>query len=87
MDKRTAENRVKELHKLLNQYNYEYHVLDNPSVPDAEYDRLMRELIELEEKYPELKTLILPPSGWGRCFRCFPKSGAPRADAKFGKRF
>lgn len=56
MDKRTAENRVKELHKLLNQYNYEYHVLDNPSVPDAEYDRLMRELIELEEKYPELKT-------------------------------
>ncbi|MEK5271337.1 NAD-dependent DNA ligase LigA [Aeribacillus sp. FSL K6-8394] len=56
MDKRTAENRVKELHKLLNQYNYEYHVLDNPSVPDAKYDRLMRELIELEEKYPELKT-------------------------------
>lgn len=56
MDKRSAENRVKELHKLLNQYNYEYHVLDNPSVPDAEYDRLMRELIELEEKYPELKT-------------------------------
>ncbi|MGR6117641.1 NAD-dependent DNA ligase LigA [Aeribacillus composti] len=56
MDKRTAENRVKELHKLLNQYNYEYHVLDNPSVPDAEYDRLMRELIELEEQYPELKT-------------------------------
>ncbi|KZN95465.1 NAD-dependent DNA ligase LigA [Aeribacillus pallidus] len=56
MDKRTAENRVKELHKLLNQYNYEYHVLDNPSVPDAEYDRLMRELIELEEEYPELKT-------------------------------
>lgn len=68
MDKRTAENRVKELHKLLNQYNYEYHVLDNPSVPDAEYDRLMRELIELEEKYPELKTPDSPSQRVGALF-------------------
>ncbi|MEH7223363.1 NAD-dependent DNA ligase LigA [Bacillus sp. JJ1566] len=56
MDKMAAQERVHELHELLNQYNYEYHVLDNPSVPDAEYDRLMRELIQLEEEYPELKT-------------------------------
>ncbi|MDQ0163217.1 NAD-dependent DNA ligase LigA [Aeribacillus alveayuensis] len=56
MDKQTAESRVKELHDLLNQYNYEYHVLDNPSVPDSEYDRLMQELIQLEEQFPELKT-------------------------------
>ncbi|MEH7382749.1 NAD-dependent DNA ligase LigA [Bacillus sp. JJ1533] len=56
MDKMVAQERVQELHKLLNQYNYEYHVLDKPSVPDAEYDRLMRELIQLEENYPELKT-------------------------------
>ncbi|UQX53192.1 NAD-dependent DNA ligase LigA [Cytobacillus pseudoceanisediminis] len=48
--------KVKDLHNLLNQYNYEYHVLDQPSVPDAEYDRLMRDLIELEEQFPELKT-------------------------------
>jgi DNA ligase (NAD+) len=56
MDLQTAEKKVKDLHNLLNQYNYEYHVLDQPSVPDAEYDRLMRELIELEDHFPELKT-------------------------------
>ncbi|WP_282174313.1 NAD-dependent DNA ligase LigA [Cytobacillus firmus] len=56
MDLQLAEKKVKDLHNLLNQYNYEYHVLDQPSVPDAEYDRLMRELIGLEEQFPELKT-------------------------------
>ena len=56
MDLQLAEKKVKDLHNLLNQYNYEYHVLDQPSVPDAEYDRLMRDLIELEEQFPELKT-------------------------------
>ncbi|MED4402014.1 NAD-dependent DNA ligase LigA [Metabacillus fastidiosus] len=49
------EQRAKELRDLINTYNYEYHVLDNPSVPDAEYDRLMRELIALEQEHPELK--------------------------------
>ncbi|MBA4538248.1 NAD-dependent DNA ligase LigA [Bacillus aquiflavi] len=51
-----AAKRVKELHSLLNQYNYEYHVLDQPTVPDAEYDQLLAELIKLEEQYPQLKT-------------------------------
>ncbi|WP_282141776.1 NAD-dependent DNA ligase LigA [Cytobacillus oceanisediminis] len=56
MDLQLAEKKVKDLHNLLNQYNYEYHVLDQPSVPDAEYDRLMRDLTDLEEQFPELKT-------------------------------
>jgi DNA ligase (NAD+) len=60
MDLEIAKKRVRELHELLNQYNYEYYVLDRPSVPDAEYDRLMRELIGLEEQYPELKTADSP---------------------------
>jgi DNA ligase (NAD+) len=60
MDKQAAIARVEELHRLLNQYNYEYHVLDKPSVPDAEYDRLMQELIALEAEYPELKTKDSP---------------------------
>ncbi|GMB09186.1 NAD-dependent DNA ligase LigA [Thermolongibacillus altinsuensis] len=60
MDKQTAQARVQELHRLLHQYNYEYYVLDNPSVSDAEYDRLMQELIALEEQYPELKTADSP---------------------------
>ncbi|MDE3840811.1 DNA ligase [Bacillus methanolicus] len=56
MDLQTAEKRIKELQNLLNQYNYEYFVLDKPSIPDAEYDRLLRELIELESQFPQFKT-------------------------------
>ena len=52
--------RVEEITKLLERYNYEYYVLDNPSVADAEYDRLMQELIALETKYPELKSPLSP---------------------------
>ncbi|MDD3036038.1 MAG: NAD-dependent DNA ligase LigA [Candidatus Saccharimonadaceae bacterium] len=52
--------RVLELTKLLEQYNHEYYVLDNPSVSDAEYDRLINELILLEEKNPELKSPFSP---------------------------
>ena len=52
--------RVAEITSLLEKYNYEYYVLDNPSVSDAEYDRLMQELIALEEKYPELKSPLSP---------------------------
>ncbi|RIO10038.1 NAD-dependent DNA ligase LigA [Mammaliicoccus sciuri] len=49
-------SRVKELHQLLHRYNHEYHVLDNPTVTDSEYDQLLHELISIEEKHPELKT-------------------------------
>jgi len=38
------------------EYNYQYYVLDNPSVPDAEYDRQMQALLEIEQHYPELLT-------------------------------
>ena len=49
-----AKERAKEITRLLEQYNYEYYVLDNPSVPDSEYDRLMNELIAIEKEHPEL---------------------------------
>jgi len=54
------ENRAKEITKLLEQYNYEYYVLDNPSVSDSEYDRLMAELILLEKEHPELINPLSP---------------------------
>ncbi|MGG3196839.1 NAD-dependent DNA ligase LigA [Priestia aryabhattai] len=60
MEFETAKLRVQELRDLLNQYGYEYYVLDQPSVPDAEYDKLMNELIEIEELFPELKTADSP---------------------------
>ena len=52
--------RVKEITALLEKYNYEYYVLDNPSVSDAEYDRLMQELTMLENEYPELRSPLSP---------------------------
>lgn len=52
--------RVRVLHDRLHQYNYEYHVLDNPSVPDSEYDKLLHELIEIESQHPELKAADSP---------------------------
>lgn len=51
-----AEKRAEALRKELNQYNYEYHVLDQPTVPDAVYDQKLHELVQLEEKHPELIT-------------------------------
>ncbi|MCX5775622.1 MAG: NAD-dependent DNA ligase LigA [Firmicutes bacterium] len=53
-------SRVKEITALLEKYNYEYYVLDNPSVSDAEYDALLNELIRLETTYPELKSPLSP---------------------------
>ncbi|MBI0387477.1 MULTISPECIES: NAD-dependent DNA ligase LigA [unclassified Thermoactinomyces] len=51
-----AKKRVLELHDEINEHNHRYYVLDDPAISDAEYDRLMRELMALEKKFPELKT-------------------------------
>ena len=48
--------RVKELSDILKEANYRYYVLDDPTMPDFEYDRLLRELEELEAAHPELVT-------------------------------
>lgn len=55
----SVEQQVQELRKQINQHNYQYYVLDDPQVPDSEYDRLMRQLQELEQQYPEL---VVPDS-------------------------
>ena len=51
----TPAKRIRHLTDLLNRYAYEYYTLDAPSVPDAEYDKLFRELEALERNHPELK--------------------------------
>ena len=51
-----AAARIADLKETLNRYNYRYHALDDPEVPDAEYDRLMVELRALEEQHPEFLT-------------------------------
>lgn len=57
--------RVEELTKLLNRYNYEYYVLNQSSVSDAEFDQLMEELQRLEFKRPDLKDRLSPTSRVG----------------------
>lgn len=62
-DTHGAAARMEELQKLLEYHGWRYYVLDDPEIPDAEYDGLFRELLVLEERYPELKR---PDSPSGR---------------------
>jgi DNA ligase (NAD+) len=48
------------LRQEIEHHNYQYHVLDDPEIGDQEYDRLFRELVALEEEYPELASLESP---------------------------
>ena len=50
-----AEKRLDELIKIIDEHNYYYHVLDEPRITDGEYDKLMQELIAIEERFPSLK--------------------------------
>lgn len=59
-NKKEAETRIKELKDILNKSGYEYYVLDNPTMSDFEYDRLMQELIKLEDEFPEFATADSP---------------------------
>ncbi|AIR06561.1 MULTISPECIES: NAD-dependent DNA ligase LigA [Cedecea] len=56
----SIEQQLNHLRTTLRHHEYLYHVQDNPEIPDAEYDRLMRELRELEEAHPELITQDSP---------------------------
>jgi DNA ligase (NAD+) len=56
MDMKQAEKRIKELQEVLTQYGYEYYVLDKPTISDHEYDQLLRELISLENQFPQFIT-------------------------------
>lgn len=51
---------IEQLRDQLNAYNYQYYVLDDPSVPDAEYDRLFQQLKKIEDENPELITVDSP---------------------------
>ena len=52
----SLQDKITALQTTLRHHEYQYHVMDNPEVPDAEYDRLMRELRDLEAAHPELIT-------------------------------
>lgn len=56
MDRQAAERRVRTLRDLIRKHDYLYYVLDSPEISDEEYDKLFKELRELEGRYPELVT-------------------------------
>ena len=55
-----VQNKIKKLRDEIRQHNYSYYVLDEPAIPDAEYDKLMRSLQELEDANPKLITADSP---------------------------
>lgn len=71
MELKEAERRIEKLREEINYHNYRYYVLDSPEISDAEYDRMMRELEELESEFPELVTPDSPTQ----------KVGAPPLEA------
>ena len=58
-------DRIEELTRLLTQANYQYYVLDDPTMPDFEYDHLLRELEDLEKANPELAAAASPTNRAG----------------------
>ncbi|MGT2807650.1 NAD-dependent DNA ligase LigA [Streptococcus iniae] len=58
-------NRIKDLSHLLNQYRKDYYTNDKPQVSDSDYDKLYRELVELEKKYPEYRQENSPTQAVG----------------------
>ncbi len=56
LSREEAKKRIEELRELINYHNYRYYVLNEPEITDDEYDELFRELVELEEMYPEFVT-------------------------------
>jgi DNA ligase (NAD+) len=60
MSEKQPKARAQELREQIEEANYCYHVLDDPQITDAEYDQALRELIDIEERYPELRTADSP---------------------------
>jgi len=60
MTKPTAKKRLRELRESIDYHSYRYHVLDDPEIADVEYDALMAELIEIENRFPDLVTSDSP---------------------------
>lgn len=56
MEKIEAKQKIEELRTVLEELNYQYYVLDRPTVEDFEYDRMLHELMDLEEQFPEFKS-------------------------------
>lgn len=69
MNRKNVSKRISELSKMIEKHNYQYYVLSSPIISDKAYDDLLKELIELENKYPELKAVNSPTQRVGSLFQ------------------
>lgn len=60
MDREKAKREIDALRGEIERHNWRYYVLDDPEISDAQYDKLMRRLVELEERFPEFRTAASP---------------------------
>ena len=60
MNLEKARKEAKKLRKIISEHNYQYHVLDDPEISDADFDRLFNKLIKIEENFPKLITVNSP---------------------------
>src|SRR3989344_7926054 len=60
MNEKQAKTRAEKLKKEINDLRYRYHVLDDPAVSDDVYDSLTRELVEIEQEFPQIQTVDSP---------------------------
>jgi DNA ligase (NAD+) len=74
MDVQQAKARIEELTSIIEQHNYNYYVLNAPTICDYEFDKLMAELIELEKQFPHL---VSPYSPTQRVGGTIPRSFSP----------
>ncbi len=65
MDKISAEKRIQELSEIIDYHRKKYYLEDSPEISDDEFDRLMHELKDLEEQYPEFKKPTSPTARVG----------------------
>ena len=49
----SAEERIKHFTQEINRHNYQYYILDNPTISDYDFDQLLQELTDLEKRYPQ----------------------------------
>ena len=80
-------NLANSLKEKLHFHNYRYYVLDDPVISDFEYDRIFRQLVDLEENIPGLKAADSPTQRVGGAVSRIPGDPAPEPNAKFGKCF
>ena len=85
MDINKVKSEIEKLRQEIRQHDYYYYVLDQPIISDAEYDSLMRRLIGLEEKYPELVTPDSPTQRVGGKPWRFCNCRTPGPDVEPGK--